>query len=139
MFVMPSKSAKKLSRRYCTILLTMKHCPPQEQLGRNGRIGGDARLTSVGEWQGLVAALQREGLQLVHISTLVDQLWNEEPDLDKRRPDFIKTVANEHSLQYAGEMKLLLYLSVFRNLCVEPSFCKNWVTFSLIFEVRQVD
>ncbi|XP_026737531.1 xaa-Pro aminopeptidase 1 [Trichoplusia ni] len=74
-----------------------------ERLARSGRVGGDARLTSVGEWQGLSTALQREGLQLVHIPTLVDQLWNEEPDPDRRRPDFPKTVAKNYEMEHAGE------------------------------------
>nr|XP_026496938.1 xaa-Pro aminopeptidase 1-like [Vanessa tameamea] len=74
----------------------------QERPGRNGRIGGDARLTSVGEWQMLSANLQREGLQLVHMPTLVDQLWNEEMDPMKRRPEFSRIVANLHKMDYTG-------------------------------------
>ncbi|CAH0702778.1 unnamed protein product [Spodoptera exigua] len=73
-----------------------------ERLSRSGRVGGDARLTSMGEWQVLSTALQREGLQLVHIPTLVDQLWNEEPDPDRTRPDFPKTVAKNYEIEHAG-------------------------------------
>ncbi|XP_063893288.1 xaa-Pro aminopeptidase 1 [Helicoverpa armigera] len=73
-----------------------------ERLARTGRVGGDARLTSVGEWQALSTALQREGLQLVHIPTLLDQLWTEEPDPDRRRPDFPKTVAKNYEIEFAG-------------------------------------
>ncbi|KAH9634539.1 hypothetical protein HF086_016627, partial [Spodoptera exigua] len=72
-----------------------------ERLSRSGRVGGDARLTSMGEWQVLSTALQREGLQLVHIPTLVDQLWNEEPDPDRTRPDFPKTVAKNYEIEHA--------------------------------------
>lgn len=75
----------------------------QERLGRNGRIGGDARLTSVGEWQGLSTAFQRTGLQLIHIPTVMDQVWNEEPDPDRRRPDFSKIVAKLHDMEYTGK------------------------------------
>ncbi|CAH2105417.1 unnamed protein product [Euphydryas editha] len=73
-----------------------------ERPGRNGRIGGDARLTSVGEWQMLSTNLQHEGLQLVHMPTLVDQLWNEETDPLKRRPEFSRIVANLHKMEYTG-------------------------------------
>lgn len=88
----------------------------QERPGRNGRIGGDARLTSVGEWQILSTNLQREGLQLVHMPTLVDQLWNEETDPLKRRPEFSRIVANLHKMEYTGLLKnnfmILLLLSL---------------------------
>ncbi|CAK1598567.1 unnamed protein product [Parnassius mnemosyne] len=73
-----------------------------ERPGRNGRVGGDARLTSVGEWQSLVTNLQREGMQLIHVPTLLDQLWSEEPNPALRRPEFSRIVANLHHLEYTG-------------------------------------
>ncbi|KAG6457478.1 xaa-Pro aminopeptidase 1 [Manduca sexta] len=73
-----------------------------ERLGRTGRVGGDARLTSVGEWQSLSTALQREGLQLVHIPTMIDQLWNDELEPARRRPEFSKIVAVLHNMEYTG-------------------------------------
>ncbi|KAJ8727421.1 hypothetical protein PYW07_001540 [Mythimna separata] len=73
-----------------------------ERLARSGRVGADARLTSVNEWQYLSKELQHAGLQLVHTPTLVDQLWNEEPDPELRRPDFPKTVAKNYGLEFAG-------------------------------------
>ncbi|KAJ8733454.1 hypothetical protein PYW08_001752 [Mythimna loreyi] len=73
-----------------------------ERLSRSGRVGADARLTSVGEWQVLSSDLQRVGLQLVHNPTLLDQLWNEEPDPELRRPDFPKTVAKNYGIEFAG-------------------------------------
>ncbi|CAG9138354.1 unnamed protein product, partial [Plutella xylostella] len=74
----------------------------QERLGRSGRVGGDARLASMDEWQDLSADLQRKGLQLVHIPTLVDQLWNDEMDPELKRPEFSKIVANLHNAEYTG-------------------------------------
>ncbi|CAG9136869.1 unnamed protein product [Plutella xylostella] len=73
-----------------------------ERLGRSGRVGGDARLASMDEWQDLSADLQRRGLQLVHIPTLVDQLWNDEMDPELKRPEFSKIVANLHNAEYTG-------------------------------------
>ncbi|XP_072940021.1 xaa-Pro aminopeptidase 1 isoform X2 [Epargyreus clarus] len=69
---------------------------------RNGRVGGDARLTSVNEWQALSSNLQREGFQLLHVQTLVDQLWNDELDSARRRPEFSRIVASLHHPQYTG-------------------------------------
>ncbi|KAL4708300.1 hypothetical protein ACJJTC_007706 [Scirpophaga incertulas] len=73
-----------------------------ERLGRRGRVGGDARLTSHAEWQAHAAAMQQLGLQLTHVPTLLDQLWSEEPEPAKRRPDFSKIVANLHHMDYVG-------------------------------------
>ncbi|CAB3239072.1 unnamed protein product [Arctia plantaginis] len=72
-------------------------------LGRAGRVGADARLASVGEWQTLSTALQRESLQLINNPTLVDQLWNEELDPARIRPEFPKTVATNYNMDFAGE------------------------------------
>ena len=96
----------------------MKQSPylPQERLARIGRVGGDARLTSVGEWQVLSTTLLRQGLQLVHSPTLLDQLWNEEPDPELRRPDFPKTVAKNYDIGFAG--KSSLFHSSFTGLVV---------------------
>ncbi|XP_068631318.1 xaa-Pro aminopeptidase 1 [Battus philenor] len=73
-----------------------------ERPGRNGRVGGDARLTSVLEWQNLSSNLQREGMQLIHVPTFLDQLWAEEPNPALRRPEFSRIVANLHHLEYTG-------------------------------------
>ncbi|XP_041970704.1 xaa-Pro aminopeptidase 1-like [Aricia agestis] len=73
-----------------------------ERPSRNGRVGGDARLTSIGEWQTLTTSLQREGLQLTHVPTLVDQLWNDETDPARRRPEFTRKVADLHHVEYTG-------------------------------------
>ncbi|XP_052749222.1 xaa-Pro aminopeptidase 1 isoform X1 [Galleria mellonella] len=73
-----------------------------ERLGRSGRIGADARLTSVKEWQALSTDLQQVGLQLIHTPTMLDQLWNEELDPARRRPDFSKIVAVLHNTDYTG-------------------------------------
>ncbi|XP_049869627.1 xaa-Pro aminopeptidase 1 [Pectinophora gossypiella] len=73
-----------------------------DRIGRAGRVGGDARLTSVLEWQGISTVLQRSGLTLVHVPTLLDQLWAEEPDPARRRPDFSRIVANLHHMEYTG-------------------------------------
>ncbi|XP_075971462.1 xaa-Pro aminopeptidase 1 isoform X2 [Anticarsia gemmatalis] len=73
------------------------------RLGRTGRVGGDARLTASSDWLALTTALQRDNLQLVHIPTLLDQLWNEEPEPERRRPDFPKTVATNYIMDFAGE------------------------------------
>ncbi|CAH2071647.1 unnamed protein product, partial [Iphiclides podalirius] len=73
-----------------------------ERPGRNGRVGADARLTSVMEWQSLFSNLQREGMQLVHAQTLIDQLWADEPSPGLRRPEFSRIVANLHNLEYTG-------------------------------------
>lgn len=78
----------------------------QARLSRTGRIGGDARLTSVGEWHALSTSLQREGLQLLHIPTLLDTLWNEELDPARQRPDFSKIVARLHDSEYTGWCEL---------------------------------
>ncbi|XP_073942778.1 xaa-Pro aminopeptidase 1-like isoform X2 [Choristoneura fumiferana] len=72
------------------------------KLSRNGRVGADARLASLTEWQLLANGLQREGLQLIHVPTLLDQLWNEEQDLKRRRPEFSRIVANLHHSEYTG-------------------------------------
>ncbi|OWR41030.1 xaa-Pro aminopeptidase 1 like protein [Danaus plexippus plexippus] len=73
-----------------------------EHPGRNGRVGGDARLISAAEWHLLTASLSQEGLQLVHVPTLVDQLWDTEIDPAKRRPEFSRIVANLHNIDYTG-------------------------------------
>ncbi|XP_053604194.1 xaa-Pro aminopeptidase 1 isoform X2 [Plodia interpunctella] len=73
-----------------------------DKIGRTGRVGADARLTSVNEWQLLSSHLQQMGLTLIHTPTLLDQLWNEELDPDRRRPDFSKIVANLHVMEYTG-------------------------------------
>ncbi|XP_060801803.1 xaa-Pro aminopeptidase 1 [Amyelois transitella] len=73
-----------------------------DKIGRSGRIGADARLTSVNEWQLLSTNLQQMGLTLIPTPTLLDQLWNEEIDPDLRRPDFSKIVANLHVMEYTG-------------------------------------
>ncbi|XP_014371061.2 xaa-Pro aminopeptidase 1 [Papilio machaon] len=73
-----------------------------ERPGRNGRVGADARLTSVTDWQSLSSSLQREGMQLIHTPTLFDQVWADEPNPMLRRPDFSRIVANLHHLEYTG-------------------------------------
>ncbi|XP_062526162.1 xaa-Pro aminopeptidase 1 [Bombyx mori] len=73
-----------------------------DRLGRKGRVGGDARLTSVVEWQTISSSLHREGLLLIDVPTLVDQLWNDEVDPPRRRPEFSKIVANKHQMEYVG-------------------------------------
>ncbi|XP_063824026.1 xaa-Pro aminopeptidase 1 [Ostrinia nubilalis] len=73
-----------------------------ERLNRRGRVGGDARLTSYTDWQTLSTSLQQLGLQMMHVPTLLDQLWTEEPDPSRRRPDFSKIVANLHHGEYTG-------------------------------------
>ncbi|CAH2265567.1 jg10098 [Pararge aegeria aegeria] len=69
---------------------------------RSARVGADARLTSINEWQTLYGNLQREGMQLIAISTLLDQLWNEELDPEKRRPEVNRVVAKLHNSSYTG-------------------------------------
>ncbi|CAH4035697.1 unnamed protein product [Pieris brassicae] len=69
---------------------------------RNGRVGGDVRLTSFGEWQALSTSLQRENLQLVPQSTLLDQLWNQETDPMWKRPQFTRVVAMSHNSEFTG-------------------------------------
>lgn len=75
----------------------------QERLGRSGRVGGDSRLASITEWQVLSGALQREGLQLIDTPTLLDQMWTDEPDPARRRPEFSRIVANLHMIEYTGK------------------------------------
>lgn len=76
----------------------------QERLnGRRGRVGGDARLTSHMDWQAMFRAMQQLGLTLSHMPTLIDQLWTEEPDAARRRPEFSKIVANLHHVDYIGK------------------------------------
>ncbi|KAL0832608.1 hypothetical protein ABMA28_000805 [Loxostege sticticalis] len=73
-----------------------------ERVNPRGRVGGDARLTSSAEWQSLSSKLQLLGLQMMHVPTLLDTLWSEEPDPARRRPDFSKIVANLHHMEYTG-------------------------------------
>ncbi|XP_026331161.1 xaa-Pro aminopeptidase 1-like, partial [Hyposmocoma kahamanoa] len=73
-----------------------------DKLRRNGRVGGDARLTSVGEWGSLHASLHSVGLTLISMPTLLDQLWADEPDLNRRRPEFSRIVAQLHHTDYTG-------------------------------------
>lgn len=74
----------------------------QDRLGRSGKVGGDARLVSMSEWQRLTNQLQREGCQLVPVSMLVDQLWNEEINPGRRRPEPSKIVAYVHKIDSLG-------------------------------------
>ncbi|XP_023950727.2 xaa-Pro aminopeptidase 1-like isoform X2 [Bicyclus anynana] len=69
---------------------------------RNARIGADSRLTSINQWQMLLGSLQREGMSLLAMSTLLDQLWNEELDPEKRRPEVNRVVAKLHNSSYTG-------------------------------------
>ncbi|KAI5637428.1 metallopeptidase family m24 domain-containing protein [Phthorimaea operculella] len=71
---------------------------------RAGRIGGDARLTSFDEWQTITAGLHSKSPShsLVHVQTLLDRVWDEEPIPERRRPEFSKIVANLHHEQYVG-------------------------------------
>ncbi|XP_050669939.1 xaa-Pro aminopeptidase 1-like [Leptidea sinapis] len=73
-----------------------------ERRGRSGKVGADARLTSISDWQALATSLQRENLQLVPQSTMLDQLWNEEMDPARRRPEFTRVVAMSHNQEYTG-------------------------------------
>lgn len=75
----------------------------QDRIGRTGKVGGDARLVSMDEWQRLVTQFQREGFQLLHVPMLVDQLWNEERDPARMRPEQSKIVAYLHKIDYPGE------------------------------------
>lgn len=79
----------------------------QERLARNMRVGGDARLASFAEWQSLLVSLQRESLQLVHVPTLLDQLWQDEMEPTRRRPEFSRIVANLHNPEYTGEFIIM--------------------------------
>lgn len=104
----------------------------QERLSRTGRIGGDARHTSVDEWHLLSTKLQREGLQLVHIPTLLDTLWNEEPDPARRRPDFSKIVAKLHDSEYTGETILTV---VFNVELINCTYCDDRTPTHLLFNL----
>lgn len=50
----------------------------------------------------LQGSLQREGMQLIASSSLLDQVWNEELDPEKRRPEFNRVVAKLHNSSYTG-------------------------------------
>lgn len=51
----------------------------------------------------LQGSLQREGMQLIASSSLLDQVWNEELDPEKRRPEFNRVVAKLHNSSYTGK------------------------------------
>ncbi|XP_069358373.1 xaa-Pro aminopeptidase 1-like isoform X2 [Maniola hyperantus] len=69
---------------------------------RSARIGADARHTNNNKWEALYNILQREGMQLFAIPTLLDHLWNEELDPEKRRPEVNRVVAKLHNSSYTG-------------------------------------
>lgn len=75
----------------------------QKYAPRSARIGADSRLASIKEWEMLQGNLQREGMQLIPIASLLDQLWNEELDPEKRRPEFNRVVAKLHNSSYTGK------------------------------------
>ncbi|VVC95034.1 unnamed protein product, partial [Leptidea sinapis] len=83
-----------------------------ERRGRSGKVGADARLTSISDWQALATSLQRENLQLVPQSTMLDQLWNEE--MDPAPLDEVAWLLNIRGkdLPYAPLLKAFVLLSL---------------------------
>ncbi|XP_063377534.1 xaa-Pro aminopeptidase 1 [Cydia fagiglandana] len=72
------------------------------RIGHTGRVGADARLVSITEWSALATGLQPSGISLVHVPTLLDQLWNEETEPERRRPEPSRIVASLHQSDCTG-------------------------------------